>query len=896
MDNHNNNKIKTTCPYCGVGCGLIAESKNRIYGDITHPANFGELCAKGSNLAASLNNNQRLPTAQVNQQPASLEHALDAIAEKISHCINEYGPESVAFYGSGQLLTEDYYVANKLMKGFIGSSNIDTNSRLCMASAVVAHQRAFGEDCVPGCYQDFDMADLVILVGSNAAWTHPIIYRRISEAKQKNPNMKLVVIDPRKTASCAYADLHLAINPDSDIALFNGLLRYLEQTDKTDKDYIEQHTEGFSKALEAASAKQAPLSELCGVPEQQLNTFFHWFSDTDKTVTAYCMGVNQSRCGSDKANAIINCHLATGRIGKPGASPFSLTGQPNAMGGREVGGLATQLAAHMGFETDSIDRVKRFWSAPNITTKPGLKAVDLFQAINAGKIKFLWVMATNPAVSMPELASVQSALEKIPHLVVSDKFPTETSHYADIILPAAGWGEKDGTVTNSERTISRQRSFLPLTDLIKPDWWAICQVAKRLGFSDAFNFESSADIFREHAALSAFENNDNNTSSQSKRIFNLAELSELSDDQYNELPPTQWPLKMDSISQFTSSRLFSDGQFATHNKKAQFIAIPSNTSRRLDKPQASSDVVNKPHATELMLILNTGRERDQWHTRSITGKIAKLNLHSWQPTAKLHPDDLASLGNPSHIEANNLQQTLIIKCQADVQQKLGEVFIPMHWGFTSSNQGQVNKLVTAEADPYSGQPSCKLTQITVKTATINWTGWLASLNKIDSFPKSSLWTEIKQNNQYLYHLSAADDISTSSNLLLDSLTKGALLAKEDSQQQQFTYALAAEKGGFDWWLQLSEKNSSNNLIEQETQPSDFENILQRASLNSDKKSSSRIICSCYSISQNQISQAIDGGCNSVNSLSRKLGCGNNCGVCKPELKAMLCDKQSIELS
>lgn len=477
------NTVRTTCPYCGVGCGVLATKQDggsiAIAGDPDHPANFGRLCSKGSALAETIDLDGRLLEPQIGGKSASWDIALDLVANRFAETIREHGPDSVAFYVSGQLLTEDYYVANKLMKGFIGSANIDTNSRLCMSSSVAGHVRAFGSDTVPGTYEDLELADLIVLTGSNLAWCHPVLYQRIAAAKIKRPHMRVVLIDPRRTMTADIADLHLAIRPDGDTALFVGLLGFLAEQRALDRTYIDRHTSGFEAAL--AVAHQYDLHDISGrtgITPEQLQEFFTLFAETERCVTIYSQGVNQSASGTDKVNAIINCHLATGRIGRPGMGPFSVTGQPNAMGGREVGGLANMLAGHMQIENAGHRQlVQDFWASPTIAGKTGLKAVDLFKAVGDGRVKALWIMATNPADSMPEADGVVKALERCPFVVVSDiNENTDTEAYAHVLLPAAGWGEKDGTVTNSERQISRQRPFLSLpgrqsrTGGLSPKW------------------------------------------------------------------------------------------------------------------------------------------------------------------------------------------------------------------------------------------------------------------------------------------------------------------------------------------------------------------------------------------------------------------------------------------
>ncbi len=444
-------RSRPTCPYCGVGCGVTAtltgDRTATINGDPDHPANRGKLCSKGTHLGETIGLEGRLLHPLIGSERAGWHEALDLVASRFAATIAEYGPDSVAFYASGQMLTEDYYVANKLMKGFIGTANIDTNSRLCMASAVAAHVRAFGEDVVPCSYDDLDAADLIVLVGSNTAWCHPIVWQRI-EAARATRGTKLVVIDPRRTETAERADLHLAIAPDSDVALFTGLLAEMRSAWRLDGRYLADHVavpEGFWKSLPAAD-----VAKTCDIAPADLQAFYDLFAEHPRTVTLFSQGVNQSTSGTDKANAIINLHLATGRIGKPGAGPFSITGQPNAMGGREVGGLASMLAAHMGFSDAERDRAQRFWQSPTICPGPGLKAVDMFDAMAKGKIKAVWIMATNPAVSLPDARLARIALANCPFVVVSDCIAaTDTSFYAQVKLPAMGWGEKDGTVTNS---------------------------------------------------------------------------------------------------------------------------------------------------------------------------------------------------------------------------------------------------------------------------------------------------------------------------------------------------------------------------------------------------------------------------------------------------------------
>ncbi len=458
---------------------------------------------------------------------AGWDQALDLIAARFSDAIARHGPDSVALYVSGQLLTEDYYVANKLMKGFIGSANIDTNSRLCMASSVAGHRRAFGTDTVPGQYEDLEEADLVVLVGSNLAWCHPVLHQRLMAAKAAR-GTKIIVIDPRRTATCEGADLHLALAPGADAHLFNLLLCHLFDTGRFCADFL-AHVTGADAAVAAARASR---QQDTGLSQADLDRFLSLWTGTRKVVTVYSQGINQSDSGTDKVNAILNCHLATGRIGHPGMGPFSVTGQPNAMGGREVGGLANMLACHLELENPTHRAaVQGFWASPRMAEKPGLKAVDMFRAVEEGRIKALWILHTNPAVSMPDADRVARAIAGCDFVVVSDAFAsTDTARLAHVLLPATVWGEKDGTVTNSERMISRQRAFLPAPGQTRPDWWQLAQVARRMGFS-GFDWTSPADIFAEHAALSGVAG----------ELGSDFDISGLQGHDYEALAPVVWP-------------------------------------------------------------------------------------------------------------------------------------------------------------------------------------------------------------------------------------------------------------------------------------------------------------------------------------------------------------------
>ena len=602
-----------------------------VAGDAEHPANRGRLCSKGSALGETLGLGSRVLHPLRRNRDGGYDRvgwdgALDAVAGGLRTVMATHGPEAIAFYLSGQLLTEDYYVANKLAKGFIGTPHVDTNSRLCMSSTVAAQRRVFGSDTVPGAYEDFDSADLIVLVGSNTAWCHPVLFRRMQDNRRER-GARIVVLDPRITATAEDADMVMALKPGSDAALFAGLLVHLADRGLVDRTYVARHVAGFDEAL--ANAREiAPdivsVSASTGLPEAQIAAFYELWASTPHVVTAWSQGVNQSAQGTDKVAAILNCHLATGRIGRPGCGPFSLTGQPNAMGGREVGGLANMLAAHIGYGAEEIDRVSRFWQAPNIARREGLKAVQMLEAVAEGSIRALWVMATNPAVSLPNADKAQAALAGLDLFVVSENVLSNDTlaakpHY---ILPAAAWGEKDGTVTNSERRISRQRAFLPLPGEVKPDWWIIGEVAKRLGFGTAFAYAGPHEIYAEHAALSAFENADT-------RDFDIGAHAGLDKAAYDGLAPVQWPVPT-SRPQGTA-RLFGDGNFFGPGHRAQM--------RPLAAPKLATAT-----SEAFPLLLNTGRVRDHWHTMTRTGLSPRLSAHIAEPSVYAHPADIARFG------------------------------------------------------------------------------------------------------------------------------------------------------------------------------------------------------------------------------------------------------------
>ncbi|MCV2402311.1 nitrate reductase [Marinomonas sp. C2222] len=876
---------KTTCPYCGVGCGVkvtVPSSQSEpvppVSGDIDHPANFGRLCVKGSSLASTLKSDDRLLTPIVDGKQVSWDSALDSVSEKISQVVKDHGPDAFAFYLSGQILTEDYYVANKLAKGFIGTANVDTNSRLCMASAVVGYKRAFGSDTVPCNYEDLELCDLLIMIGSNAAWTHPILFQRIVEAKKQRPNMKVVVIDPRETATCDIADLHLAITPGTDAAVFSYLLQRSAAENILDTDFITEHTNGFQGTLDKALEVTPDLSsaaEFCGVSEESLEQLARLWLATDKSISFYSQGVNQSSSGVDKCNAIINCHLATGRIGKEGAGPFSITGQPNAMGGREVGGLANQLAAHMDFATPGAQKlVQRFWQAPNMATENGLKAVDMFQAVEEGKIKVIWIMSTNPMVSLPDTAQVRRALEKCELVIVSDcKAHTDTTAMGDVLLPATGWSEKDGTVTNSERRISRQRGLLPAPGEAQHDWWAICEVAKRLGYQSAFSYRSVNEIFVEHAALSAFENN-------GKRDFDIGHFSQMSKEEYDALVPVQWPVPKGRPE--GTKRMFEDGRFFTPDKKAKFIPIT---------PQLP---INKA-SSEWPFTFNTGRVRDQWHTMTRTGDSALLTKHTDQPYVEIHPKDakMLGIGDKSLVRLISSVGEALLKAKISQGVAPGNVFSPIHWTQQFANSAVVSNLIPQVFDPLSGQPESKHAQVKVEAVNDVSYGLIISAKPLSNLD-FIYWCLVPSDEGYHYEVVCPEGQSVDSiqSMLNKEEDGGEWLEYTNPTTHQVRLANVVDhKLTVAAYLHPKPESISCDWLESKLVKSepltDLDRMAILVGIPSNVEDKGEIVCSCFQIGSKQIEKAIAEGVDSVEGLGNSLKCGTNCGSCIPELKQFI---------
>jgi ferredoxin-nitrate reductase len=703
---------QTTCCYCGVGCGIVVRQEPNgrltVEGDKQHPSNRGMLCSKGMNLHYTvMDQSDRLlyPQMRLNRsmpmQRVSWDTALERTAAVFKTFIQKYGPDSVAFYVSGQCLTEEYYLVNKLIKGFIGSNNIDTNSRLCMSSAVVGYKLSLGEDSVPVCYDDIEEADVFYVQGANPAWCHPILWRRIEAHKAANPHVKIICIDPRRTDTARSADLHLPIRPGTDIVLNNAIGRILIEKGFIDNEFIINHADGFEAYREQVMQRTlVEAADLCGVDPDDIEQAAYWIGRSKGFLSLWTMGLNQSVVGVNKNLSLINLHLITGRIGKPGNGPFSLTGQPNAMGGRETGGLANVLPAHRDV-TNAVHRaeVEAFWQGPvRIAAKPGLTATEMFDALADGQLKAIWIINTNPMVSMPDANAVEKALKNARFVVVQDvSNRADTVPFADVVLPAAAWLEKEGTMTNAERRIAYLPNVLDAPGEALPDAEIIWRFAQKMGFGDSFNYANTAEVYQEYTQLTAGTNVD---------------VTGVSYDLLKRKRTVQWPfpansgpldVNSDNSVPVGTKRLFTDHRFYTPNERAQIHAVPDGNA-------------SEPTDDDFPLVLTTGRIRDQWHTMTKTGRVAKLNQHSPQPFLQIHPDDAQARGirDGQLVVVRGRRGEVRVKAQLTDDVRSGLCFLPMHWGkILNSNLNRANNLTNSLVDPRSKEPDFKFTAVTV---------------------------------------------------------------------------------------------------------------------------------------------------------------------------------------
>ncbi len=873
MDGSSLPETRSTCPYCGVGCGVLLRPDGSggltVRGDPDHPANFGRLCSKGAALGETVGHQERLLTPLVNGQQSTWDQSLDLVADKFSSTIATHGPDSVAFYVSGQLLNEDYYVANKLMKGFIGSANIDTNSRLCMASTVAGQKRAFGTDTVPGTYEDLDEADLVVLVGSNLAWCHPVLYQRVMAAREKR-GTKIVVIDPRRTASCDQADLHLALTPGSDVALFNHLLTQIYEGGAFDKTFLAS-VQGFDDALHAAYADDVAVT---GLQQAEIDRFCDLWMRYEKVVTVFSQGVNQSTSGSDKVNSILNCHLAAGRIGKPGCGPFSVTGQPNAMGGREVGGLANMLACHLDLENaDHRATVQQFWNAGPLPQQAGLKAVDMFRAVAAGKIKALWIIHTNPAVSMPDADAVRAAITGCDFTVVSDVTArTDTARCADVLLPATAWAEKSGTVTNSDRTLSRQRAVLAAPGAARHDWDILASVGRRMGWTHAFDYENPAEIFREYAALSGL-------AAAFGRDFDISALADTDDNSWDDMQPQRWPVTANR----KGGRFFADGRFYHPDGKARMLPL------RWRPPAAKTE-------PRFPFRLNTGRIRDQWHTMTRTGLSPRLSAHLAEPFVDIHPEDAARLGisRAALVRLTSPQGSAILRARITDAQNRGELFAPMHWTGETAPAGRIDSIIAAQTDPVSGQPESKAAVVAAEKFQAAWYGFAVSSREFR--PNVAYWARARTQSGWRAELASDVEVTNWEDQAraLFGLPDASMQMVADTARGAYRIAfLEGDKLLAALFVSKAPVAVMRDyLVEQTGHPaSDVLTGLTPA----DRPNAGPVLCACMNVGVNTIITAIEQqGLMTIEALGAALGAGTNCGSCKPELAALIAARQMME--
>ena len=888
-------ETRSTCPYCGVGCGVIIESQGDLItgvrGDPNHPANFGRLCTKGSSLHLSARPRTRAlyPEMRVTRNDSrarsSWDDALDLTAQKFAALIREHGPDSVAFYISGQLLTEDYYAFNKLARALVGTNNIDTNSRLCMSSAVTGYKMTLGADAPPACYEDIDHAQCIFIAGSNTAVAHPIVYRRIEDARARNPQLKIIVVDPRRTDTAIAADLHLAILPGTDVLLFNAMMHVMLWEGLCDLDYIRAHTDGFDgvKKTVAETTPQA-AAQVCGISADDIIQAARWFAGPAATLSLYCQGLNQSVQGTEKNAALINLHLASAQIGKPGAGPFSLTGQPNAMGGREVGGMATLLSAHRDLANpEHRAEMAKYWGVLDLSSKPGRTAVEMFDALNTGEIKAIWIACTNPLQSMPDRSLVAQALTRAEWVVVQEAFVnTDTAEYADVLLPASAWGEKEGTVTNSERRITRVRAAVAAPGEARHDWQIVNDFALRLGAylgrTDAarlFNYRTPEQLFDEHRETTRGRDLD---------------ITGLDYVLLETRGPQQWPFPQGATNGV--ARLYSDAVFPTPSGRARFM----QTTYR---PVAETSDARFP------LHLSTGRLRDHWHGMSRTGTVARLFNHVEEPVLSMNATDMQrrKLIDGDLVRIISRRGELNLRARASDEMRPSQVYMPMHWSAQSMKGGGANALTISAFDPYSKQPELKHAAVQVEKLAFPWQ--LVAMRSGDAlrylvaiqpllahFPYASCGLYGNEHPLLVFRAAAPAPVDEALIQRLDALLElsgsnsiNYLDAKRGIDKRALVQEgkvigarLTGETAARDWLKELMAQNA----------PVDALRPWLLAPLSSPPAGQSqrgRIVCLCHDVSESEIRARAESGAE-LGEIQLALKCGTTCGSCVPELRRL----------
>jgi assimilatory nitrate reductase catalytic subunit len=919
-------ETRSTCPYCGVGCGVIIQSEGAaitgVRGDPEHPANFGRLCSKGQALHLSatapvqMHARLRQPmlraARELPRQAVGWDRALDHAADRFAEIILRDGPDAVGLYLSGQLLTEDYYAFNKIARGLIGTNNVDTNSRLCMASAAAGYKATLGADAPPACYDDLALAHTLWISGANPAWAHPVLVRRIEDAKRANPAQRMVVVDPRQTETAGMADLHLQLLPGSDVALCHGLLHLMLWEGWTDAAFIAAHTSGFD-ALKTRVREFTPTvtAKLTGLRAEDVVQAARWFAGLDgegggqrrPTLSLYCQGLNQSRQGTANNAALINLHLACGQIGKPGAGPMSLTGQPNAMGGREVGAMAHVLGGHRDAgNAEHRAEIAQIWGIPALPAKPGKAALEMFEAAADGEIKALWIACTNPAQSLPDQALVRRALQRCDFVVLQEAFAdTATAAYADLLLPASSWGEKEGTVTNSERRISRVRAAVPAPGEARADLDIALDLARRLQARlpspspDApparFDFAGPEAVWNEHRETTRGRDLD---------------ITGLSWPLLEHAGPQQWPCPEGATT--GQPRLYGDHRFVTPDGRARFHdSAAGNVAETRDARHPFS--------------LNTGRLRDHWHAGSRTGQVGSLFGQAAEPVVQMHPQDMARLrlaeGELALLESRRGQ--LLIPVQADSGLKPSQVFVAMHWGgeFLLGGGGQgVNGLTSSARCATSRQPELKHCALRITRADRPWrllaAGWfhaeqipalrrrLAALGSTLDYATAVPFGRADSDDRHGLLLRAAHSGAPSADWLAEvealfDLQGPEALRYDDARRSHRralrlaadgrlgAVLLAGSTVGEDWLRALLQDGAvaprpASRLLAATTKPPTVQ------------PPRSPQVCTCFDVDQAQINQVLQGVTGSSEqrllAVQTQLRCGTSCGSCLPTLRRL----------
>ena len=916
-------ETRSTCPYCGVGCGVIIQSEGTqitgVRGDPAHPANFGRLCTKGStlHLTAAAHVTRQVRALQPLRravrgaplQPVGWEAALDEVAGRFADIVQRDGPDAVGLYLSGQLLTEDYYVFNKLAKGLLGTNNVDTNSRLCMSSAVSGYKRSLGADAPPACYDDLGTAQTVLITGSNMAWAHPVLFRRLEDARAANPAQKWIVIDPRRTETAAVADLHLQLQPGTDVVLHHALLHLMLWEGLTDIAYIAAHTTGF-EALRDRVREFTPAhaAKVCGLKIDDIVQAARWFAGVQPdgtrtpTLSLWCQGLNQSSSGTDNNATLINLHLATGQIGQPGAGPLSLTGQPNAMGGREVGGLATQLSAHRDLD-NPLHRaeVAALWGVPEVPATPGKAAVRMFEAAADGEIKALWIACTNPAQSLPDQATVRRALQRAEFVVLQEAYThTATAAYADLLLPASSWGEKQGTVTNSERRISRVRAAIAPPGEARADWAIAVAVARRLearlrpGQPTLFPYDTPEQVWNEHR------------DSTRGRDLDITGLSYAA----LERQPQQWPFAAD-VAEGTA-RLYADGRFATADGRARFVA-PAWRG------------VAEARDARFPVALNTGRHRDQWHGLSRTGTLGRLFAHAGEPAVEMHPQELARrrLGAGDLVRISSRRASLVLPVQPSEAVAPAQAFIAMHWGSEFLSGQGVNALTSPATCPQSQQPELKHAAVRIERAELPWqiaaAAWLPADEALvlrerlralfDRFDYASCVPFGREPDELLgLRLRAALPATAEPGLLREvgaalGLADGPVLRYADARSGQSRAMALGADGALRAFLLAGDIAADAwvlELLRERAPAAAFGRALLAASRLPPQALAPRSpqVCACHDVSEARILQVLaasaGGPDQRLQALQQQLRCGTQCGSCLPALRGLVQRQAALE--